>query len=63
MLQFNQGGCIAQYSMAKQRISILRCHPRPAEEIEILREQEHAAEQIAVTRSYKESLELAKMPV
>jgi hypothetical protein len=63
MLQFNQGGCIAQYSMAKQGISILRCHPRPAEEIEILREQEHAAEQIAVTRSYKESLELAKMPV
>jgi hypothetical protein len=62
-LRFNPGGCIAQYSMAKQVISILTCCARSAKEIEILHEQEHAAEQTAATRSYKESFELAKMPV
>ncbi len=62
-LRFNPGECIAQYSTAKQGISILTCCARLAEEIETLRKQEHAAEQTAATRSYKELLELAKMPV
>ncbi len=62
-LRFNPGGCVAQYSMAKQGISILTCCTRSAEEIEILRKQEHAAKQTTATRRYKELLELAKMPI
>jgi hypothetical protein len=54
-LQFNPGGCIVQYSTAKQGISILTCCARSEEEIEISCKQEHTAEQNAATQSYKES--------
>ncbi len=62
-LRFNIGGCVAQYTMAKQGISILAFRACSMQETETLKAQELAKERTVATRSYEEALKIAKTMV
>jgi hypothetical protein len=62
-LHFNLGGCVAQYAMAEQGISILAFCARSTQQTETVKLQELVEEKTVVTRSYKESRKLAQTTV
>jgi hypothetical protein len=62
-LHFNPGGCVAQYAMAEQGISILAFWARSTQEMETLKAQKLAEENMVAMRSYEESLKLAQTTV
>jgi hypothetical protein len=62
-LRFNPMGCVAQYAMAKQGISILAFWAHSTQETETLKAQELAKERTVATSNYEEALNIAKTMV